>query len=173
MVARSPPASCSAITRVFCLSHLISFCHLCNKLSLCHHFPPPLVLALSLVFPLSAIMFHSPVFHPSLCRALNPRSFALLGPHPSHFSSCSPRAVSAAVPFPPTALRFPSLFLIHFLPASGFIHPPSLQRTSPSLFPPGFPVSILHLIPLPFVISPHGFSSTWAVLLPLLSLFKA
>lgn len=65
-----------------------------------------------------------PCFHPSLCRSLNPLSFALFGPHPSHFSSCSLRAVFAAVPFPPTGLRFPSFFLIHFLPASGFIHPP-------------------------------------------------
>lgn len=167
MVPHYPPASHSAITRVFCLSHLISFCHLCNKLFLSHHFLPCSCTFIGLLHFSHHVSL--PSFHPSSCHSLNPFSFALLGPHPHRFSSSSPRAVSAAVPFPPTPFRFPSFFLIHFLFASGFIHPPHSYLFL--LFTSGFPFAILYLIPMSFVTFPIVTQSfTCAVLL---SLFKA
>lgn len=94
----------------------------------------------------------TPCFHPSLCRSLNPLSFALLGPHPSRFSSRSPRAVSPRCPISTYSSPFPLFFLIHFLPAISSIQfpPPApfvrlVQSTSPSLSTPGFLFS--HLTP--------------------------
>lgn len=120
MVPHYPPASRPAITPVFCLSHLISFCHLCNKLFLPHHSRP-----CSCTFIGRLPFTHHvslPSFHPSLCRSLNPLSFALRGPHPARFSSRSPRAVSAAVPFPPASLRFPFILPDSF-PLCEWFHP--------------------------------------------------
>lgn len=171
MVPRSPPASHSAITPVFCLSHLISFCHLCNKLSLCHHFLPP-VLALSLVFYLSPIMFHSPVsIHLYVALLI-----------PSHLLS------SALIP-PISLPALPELFpqLSHFhLPLSVFLHSSwsissllvvsSIPLPSPCTKNITIPLYSglfsLHLAPNSSALcgSPHGFSFTCAVLL---SLFKA
>lgn len=124
MVPLHPPASCSAIIPVFCLSYLISFCHLWAGL----FFPSSsyFFLPRSRLF-IGALHFSrhvSPLcFYPSSCRSLNPLSFALLGPHPSRFSSCSPRAVSMWCPISTYSSLFPSFFLIHFLSAICSIHP--------------------------------------------------
>lgn len=124
MVPLYPPASRSAITPVFCLSHLISFCHLCAGLffpSSSYFFLPRSRLFIGALH--SARHVSLLCFYPSSCRSLNPLSFALLGPHPSRFSSCSSRAVSACCPISTHSSPFPSFFLIHFLSYILSIHP--------------------------------------------------
>lgn len=51
-----------------------------------------------------------PRFHPSLCRSLNPLSFALLGPHPSHFSSCLSQSRFRSCPI--STYRSPFSFIL-------------------------------------------------------------
>lgn len=141
MVSLYPPASCSAITPVFCLSHLISFCHFCNKLFLSHHSAPH---SCAFIGALHSTCHVSPCrFHPSLCRSLNPLSFALLGLHPSRFSSCSPEAVSMCCPISTYCSPFPLILPDSFPLCYGF-HPsppyylgkvhdhPSLPQAFPS-----------------------------------------
>lgn len=162
MVPLYPPASRSAITPVFCLSHLISFCHLCTRLFFSIIFSPPrsgaFIGALHSTRHVSLLRFH-----PSLCRSLNPLSFALLGPHPSRFSSCSPEAVSACCPISTYSSPFPLFFLIHFLSAISSIHPPPSYLCKVHHHP-SLPQAFLSpsytfptIIPLTSVVFLHGF----------------
>lgn len=132
MVPLSPPTSRSAITPVFCLSHLISFCHLCAGAL----FPitPPVPFSLPL-FPAFYGALHSTChvsllrFYPSSCRSLNPLSFALPGPFfllslPVLAERFFFRALSH---FHLHLFGFPSFLLIHFLSAICSIYPSLLH----------------------------------------------
>lgn len=131
MVPLYPPASRSAITPVFCLSHLISFCHLCAGL----FFPsPPYFFAPRSCLFIGALHSTRHVsllhFYPSSCRSLNPLSFALLCPHPSRFSSCSPEATFACSPISTYSPRFPhSSWFISYLLSVPFIPLSSICAT--------------------------------------------
>lgn len=163
MVPLYPPASRSAITPVFCLSHLISFCHLCAGLffpSSPYFFAPRSCLFIGALHSTRHVsLLH---FYPSSCRSLNPLSFALLCPHPSRFSSCSPEATFACSPISTYSPRFPHsswfisyLLSVPFIPLSSIcatyiaipLHP--LAQLSPSytflyfLWPPRFSSKVL------------------------------
>lgn len=148
MVPLYPPASRSAITPVFCLSHLISFCHLCAGLffpSSPYFFAPRSCLFIGALHSTRHVsLLH---FYPSSCRSLNPLSFALLCPHPSRFSSCSPEATFACSPFPPTlpvSLILPDSFPICY-PFHSSLSPLFVPHTLPFLST--LWLSCLHLIP--------------------------
>lgn len=156
MVPLYPPASRSAITPVFCLSHLISFCHLCAGLffpSSPYFFAPRSCLFIGALHSTRHVsLLH---FYPSSCRSLNPLSFALLCPHPSRFSSCSPEATFACCPISTYSPRFPHsswfisyLLSVPFIPLSSIcatyiaipLYP--LAQLSPSYtFPTVFPLT--------------------------------
>lgn len=156
MVPLYPPASRSAITPVFCLSHLISFCHLCAGLffpSSPYFFAPRSCLFIGALHSTRHVsLLH---FYPSSCRSLNPLSFALLCPHPSRFSSCSPEATFACCPISTYSPRFPHsswfisyLLSVPFIPLSSicatYIAIPlyTLAQLSPSYtFPTVFPLT--------------------------------
>lgn len=164
MVPLYTPASCSPITPVFCLPHLISFCHLCTRLFFPSFFPPCSGAFIGALHSTRHVSL--PHFHPSLCHSLNPLSFALLGPHPSRFSFCSPEAVSACCPISTYSSLFPLFFLIHFLSAISSIHPPPFCLCKihhhPSL-PQAFLTSSYTfptIIPLTSVVFLHGFKFT-------------
>lgn len=132
-------ASHSAITPVFCLSHLISFCHFFAVGSFFHHPPSPYFYprcSCAFIGALYSTRHVSlPHFYPSSRRSLNPLSFAPFCPSPLPvFSLLEPSL--RTVPFP-LALSvslilpdpFPLGYLFHSSPFFYLRH-----RTSPSLF---------------------------------------
>lgn len=104
MVPLYPSASRTAITPVFCLSHLISFCHLCARLffpsSPSISFLPVLMLLLVLYIP--PVMFHSSIsihLHVALLIPSHLLSSALI---PPVSLPALLELFPSAVPFPPT-----------------------------------------------------------------------
>ena len=149
MVPLYPPASRSAITPVFCLSHLISFCHLCAGL----FFPSSLLflsspfLALLLVLCIAPVMFHSSVsihLHVALLIPSHLLSPALI---PPVSLPALPEPFPRAAPFPPTPLRFPhsSWFISSPLSVPFIPLPPICAANNHHPSTRGFPVPILHL----------------------------
>lgn len=124
MVPLNPPASRSAIIPVFCLSHLIPFCHLGTRLFFSIIFPPHPVVMLLLRLYIQAIMFHSFVSIHLYVALLIPShllSSALVPPVSlpallKQFPAC---CSISAYPSP-----FPPFFPIRFLSAISSIHPP-------------------------------------------------
>lgn len=112
------PASCSAITPVFCLSHLISFCHLrTGPGSFFHH--PPISFSHFIGAVHCTLHVSLPLFYPSSCRSLNPShllsqalippAFLLLCPAGSCFHVLSHFHLLGAAS--------PQFFLVYFFPS--------------------------------------------------------
>lgn len=99
-----PPAPLSLL---FCLSHLISFCHLCTGLSFSIIFFPNPALALLLALYILPVMFHSsPSIHLSVA-LLIPSHLLGLALIPPVSLPALPKPFTRAVPFPPAPLCFP------------------------------------------------------------------
>lgn len=171
MVPLCSPASRSAITPVFCLSHLISFCHPAPRSFFFHH-PPYFFPSLFFVLFIGALHSSRHVsllcFYPSSCRSLNPLSFALLGP--SSLPVSLPALLELfprAAPFPPTPLCFPhspwfisSLLSFPFIPLPPFFVLHAAQSLSTNTF-----LSQSYTFPTIFPLASTVFPCTFLLLL--------